>query len=89
MASELKGRAAVDFWVLTTAQFLIFCGFFSFFQFPVFIKSVGGGETAIGMMGGLGALASTVFIPWVADFVNRAERKRLMQIGIAVTALST
>lgn len=89
MSSELTGRERRDFWVLTTAQFLMFCGFFSFFQFPVFIKSVGGSETAIGVMGGLGALASTLFIPWIADFVNRTERKRLMQIGIGTTALST
>lgn len=89
MPSELKGRERRDFWVLTLAQFLMFCGFFSFFQFPVFIKAVGGSETAIGVMGGLGALASTALIPWIADVVNRTGRKRLMQVGITASALST
>jgi MFS family permease len=89
MSSQLKGRERRDFWLLTVAQFQVFCGFFSFFQFPVFIKAVGGSETAIGVMSGLGALASTAFIPWIADFVNRSERRRLMQVGIAATTAST
>jgi MFS family permease len=89
MSSELRGRERRDFWVLTLAQFLMFCGFFSFFQFPLFIKSVGGHETAIGVMGGLGAFAATLFIPWIADFVNSSERKRLMQIGMGITAVTT
>ncbi len=89
MSSELQGLARRDFWVLTLAQFSMFCGFFAFFQFPLFIKSVGGHETAIGVMGGVGAFASTLFIPWIADFVNRSARKRLMMLGMGVTAVTT
>lgn len=89
MSSDLRGLERRDFWVLTLAQFQMFCGFFAFFQFPLFIKAVGGHETAIGVMGGMGAFASTLFIPWIADFVNRSARKRLMMLGMGVTAVTT
>jgi MFS family permease len=89
MASQLLGAERRNFWVLTLAQFLAFCGFFAFFQFPLFIKAVGGGEMAIGVMGGLGALASTAFLPWTADLADRWDRRRLMLGGLGLLLAAT
>ena len=89
MASELTGRNLRDFWVLTSAQGLNYCGFFAFFQFPLFIKSLGGQEQDIGMMMGASAFAATLLIPWIAEFVNRADRRRIMLLGTACTLLTS
>src|SRR5574341_240015 len=89
MASQLLGAERRDFWVLTLGQFLVFCGFFAFFQFPLFIKAVGGGEAAIGVMGGMGALATTLFLPWTAALADRWDRRRLMLAGLTLLLAAT
>ena len=89
MTSQLQGLERRDFWVLTIGQFLAFCGFFAFFQFPLYIKAVGGGETAIGVMGGLGSLASTLFLPWTADLADRWDRRWLMLGGLGLVLATT
>ncbi len=89
MASELTGRDLRDFWVLTSAQGLNYCGFFAFFQFPLFIKSLGGHEQEIGLMMGASAFAATLLIPWIAEFVGRADRRRIMLVGTACTMLAS
>jgi MFS family permease len=89
MSARLTGAALRDFWVLTFAQALLFCGFFAFFQFPVFIQHVGGQEREIGIIMGAGAFASTLLIPWIAEFVNRGDRKRLMLGGMGLLAAAT
>ncbi len=89
MATQLVGRPRVDFWMLSFGQLLIFCGFFSFFQFPLYIKAVGGAEQEIGIMMGVQALASTLLLPWITAVVARAERKGLMLGGIALLELAT
>jgi MFS family permease len=89
MASQLSGRNRRDFWVLTSAQGLNYCGFFAFFQFPLFIKSLGGDELHIGLMMGASAFAATLLIPWIAEYVTRADRRRIMLAGTAATLLTS
>jgi MFS family permease len=89
MASELTGRDLRDFWVLTSAQGLNYCGFFAFFQFPLFIKSLGGHEQDIGLMMGASAAAATLLIPWISEFTTRSERRRIMLAGTAGTLLAS
>jgi MFS family permease len=85
MASQLAGRDLRDFWVLTTAQGLNYCGFFAFFQFPLFIQSLGGREREIGLMMGASAFAATLLIPWIAEIVSRTSRRPIMLTGTAAT----
>jgi MFS family permease len=89
MASELTGRELRDFWVLTSAQGLNYCGFFAFFQFPLFIKSLGGREQDIGLMMGASAVAATFLIPWIAELTTRSDRRAIMLIGTACTLLAS
>lgn len=89
MATQLRGREARDFWMLSFGQLLMFCGFFSFFQFPLYIKALGGEEEEIGLMMGLTALASTLLLPWINAIVDRVERKGLMLAGMALVEVAT
>jgi len=85
MASELTGRNRRDFWLLSIAQGLNYCGFYAFFQFPLFIKSLGGDERAIGLMMGASAFASTLLIPWLAELIAHANGRRVMLGGTIFT----
>jgi len=89
MASQLVGRERRDFWILTLGQFLMFVGYFSFFTFPIFIKSVGGGEVEIGITMGVLTLAAALFIPWLSALVEWVNLKRLLLVGLVVLALAT
>lgn len=75
--------------MLTSAQGLNYCGFFAFFQFPLFIKSLGGREQDIGIMMGASAVAATLLIPWISEFTTRSDRRRLMLVGTACTLLAS
>ncbi len=89
MTSEMTRENQRDFWVLTVGQFLLFCGFFTYFQFPLFIISLGGGEREIGIMMGVQTLASTILLPWVSPMMARANLKLVMLGGTALASLST
>lgn len=89
MSSQLTGRKLREFWVLTLGQFLLFCGFTMFFQFPLFIKELGGGEREIGLIMGLAIILPTVLLPWFAAMAGQWDRKRLMVFGAGLVALST
>ena len=89
MASQLVGTERREFWVLSLALFLVFCGFSTFFQFPLFIKAVGGSEREIGLIMGLSVGVSTLLLPWVASLVDQLNRKRLMLGGGALLAVSS
>lgn len=89
MASQLQGVKKRDFWFLTIGQFQLFCSFFMFFQFPLFIKAVGGGEREIGVVMGFSMLLPAVLLPVTASLVGRLERKRLMLIGASGLAVSS
>lgn len=89
MASEMTGDNLRNFWVLTAGQFLHFFGFFFFFQFPLFIQSVGGGEQAIGLMMGLQSLASTILLPWISPLMARTSLKSTILGGTALVCVTT
>lgn len=89
MASQLTGRALREFWLLTLGQFLLFCGFTMFFQFPLFIKSLGGGEREIGIIMGVATVLSTALLPWFATMAGQVDRKRLMELGAVLVAVSS
>ncbi|MCH9044783.1 MAG: MFS transporter [SAR324 cluster bacterium] len=89
MASQLLGRERRDFWMLSVGQLLIFCGFYAFFQFPLYIKALGGAEQAIGIIMGVTALAATLLMPWIIALVDRIERKALMLAGVCLVELAT
>lgn len=89
MASLLTGRSRVDFWILSFGQLLVFVGFFSFFQFPLYIKSLGGGEQAVGLIWGAGTISGAIFLPWITAMVERIDRKILMLTGLTVLMVST
>lgn len=89
MASLLTGRDRVDFWTLSFGQLLVFVGFFSFFQFPLYIKSLGGGEQTVGLIWGAGTISGAVFLPWITAMVERIDRKTLMLAGLTVLMAST
>jgi MFS family permease len=89
MASQLQGLERRDFWLLSFGQLLIFCGFFSFFQFPLYIKALGGGEEEIGWIMGVTGLASTLLLPWLTAVVQLMEVRRLMLAGIVLLELTT
>jgi len=89
MPSALAGPERREFWVATWGQFLVFAGFSMFFQFPVFIKVLGGTESRIGIIMGFTPIASTFLLPWVASVVDRANRKVLMMGGGGVLALGS
>lgn len=87
--SLLVGKERLDFWMLSFGQLLVFCGFFSFFQFPLFIKSLGGGEQRVGLIMGGGTLAATLLLPWVTAMADRIERKSMMLGGLILMMVST
>ncbi len=89
MATTMSRELRRDFWILTLGQFLLFCGYFSFFEFPLFIKSVGGGETEIGFMMGVQTLAATLVMPWISPQLGRFDLKRTMFIGTAMVCVAT
>ena len=89
MASLLTGRNRVDFWTLSFGQLLVFVGFFSFFQFPLYIKSLGGGEQTVGLIWGAGTISGAIFLPWITAMVERIDRKILMLAGLTVLMAST
>ena len=89
MASQLTGRALREFWLLTLGQFLLFCGFTMFFQFPLFIKSLGGGEREIGIIMGVATVLPTVLLPWFATMAGQVDRKRMMELGAVLVAVSS
>jgi len=89
MTSQMTREHQRDFWVLTVGQFLLFCGFFTYFQFPLFIKALGGAEREIGIMMGVQTLASTILLPWVSPMMARANLKLVMLGGTALAAVST
>lgn len=87
--SQLTGQERRDFWLLSLGQLLAFCGFFSFFQLPLYIKELGGGEMEIGLIMGMTSLASTLLVPWITAMVARVERRRLMLGGLMLVELTT
>ncbi|HKI99705.1 MAG TPA: MFS transporter [bacterium] len=89
MASQLVGPERRDFWLVSFGQMLVYCGFFAFFQFPLYIKSVGGSDEAVGLIMGLTSLASTLLLPWITALADRVERKGMMLGGIALVEVST
>jgi MFS family permease len=89
MASQLVGQERRDFWLVSTGQLLVFCGFFAFFQFPLYIKAVGGTELSVGIIMGVTSLAATFLLPWITAMSDRVERKGMMLAGIALVELAT
>ncbi|MDH4249202.1 MAG: MFS transporter, partial [Deltaproteobacteria bacterium] len=89
MPSALTGQERIDFWILSSGQFLLFCGFFSFFQFPLYIQHQGGDEVQIGVIMGVTSLASTLLLPWIIALVDRVERRRVMLIGMILMEAAT
>jgi MFS family permease len=89
MASQLVGQERRDFWLVSVGQLLVFCGFFAFFQFPLYIKSVGGTEQAVGVIMGATSLASALLLPWITAMSDRVERRGMMLSGIALVELAT
>jgi MFS family permease len=89
MASQLTGVERRDFWLLCFGQLLTFCGFFAFFQFPLYIKAVGGTEESVGVIMGVTSLASTLLLPWITAMSDRMERRAMMLGGIVLVELST
>ena len=85
----MTGTAKRDFWMLSCGQLLVLSGFFSFFQFPLYIKDLGGGEQAVGIIMAMGTLASGLFLPWITATADRIERRTLMLAGICVQMAAT
>ncbi|HEX9844683.1 MAG TPA: MFS transporter, partial [bacterium] len=89
MSTLMSRELRRDFWVLTLGQFLLFCGYFTFFQFPLFIQSLGGGEAQIGLMMGVQTVAATLVMPWVAPQLGRYNLKRTMAGGTLMVIVAT
>ena len=89
MSTLMSPELRRDFWVLTLGQFLLFCGYFTFFQFPLYIQSLGGGEAQIGLMMGVQTVAATLVMPWVAPQLGRMNLKRTMGIGTLMVIVAT
>ena len=87
--SQLTGRKRRDFWLLSLGQLLAFCGFFSFFQFPLYIKELGGGEQEIGIIMGMQSMFPTLLVPWITAVVARFERRMLMLGGLMLVEITT
>ncbi len=80
LRTAFEPQAFVDFWTLSLGQFLVFVGFFAFFQFPLYIKDLGGGEKEVGLIMGVISLASALLIPWITGIVERTERVHVSRV---------
>lgn len=64
--------------------------FTSFFLLPLFIKSLGGDESDIGIIMGVGGLSSIIVIPFTGSLIDRFGRKQFLGYGnliVTVVAL--
>ncbi len=78
-----------NFWILCASQLLTLSGFFSIFQFPLYIQHLGGGKQEIGILMGAMTIASAGFAPWITQAVSKFERRRMMYFGAFLLSIST
>ena len=71
------------------AQFALFCSFFMLFQFPLYIKLLGGSERAIGWMMASQTLIATLAIPFLGPRSDSIALHPMMRWGILITCGST
>ncbi len=69
------------FWTLFAANLATMSSFAAFFLFPLFITEHGGGESEIGLLMGVFALAATLCRPWIAEMIDHYGRRRMHRIG--------
>jgi len=89
MKTSLRGTELRDFWILSFGHLSAYCGFFGFFQFSLYLKTLGTGEGPIGLVMGAGTVAGIFAMPWIIASVRIMERKALMLWGIVLMAIST
>jgi len=89
MATTMSAEERLDFWRLVAGQFLIYSGFFAFFQFPLFIKSMGGDEGTIGLIMGISSLAAALMMPIQGPLMERTALKPLVTGGNLLLIVTT
>jgi MFS family permease len=70
-------------WLLA-ANLCMWIGVGSFFLFPLFILSVGGTKTDIGILVGVMPLVCILARPWASEMVDRAGRRAVLASGCAL-----
>lgn len=89
MNTNLRGTELRDFWILSFGHLSAYCGFFGFFQYSLYLKTLGIGEGSIGLVMGAGTVAGIFAMPWIIATVRLMERKAIMLWGIVLMAVST
>ena len=89
MISGLDKTESKNFYLITIANFFLFCNFSSFFLLPLFIKELGGNEANIGFIMGSFGVTSLGSIPIVAFLIDKYGRRSFMLFGAIVMFLSS
>lgn len=78
-----------NFWLVTAGNFFFHLTFTSFFLLPLYIHSLGGDETEIGLIMGCFGLTAMFIIPWAGRLMDRYGRKRFLLYGILLMLASS
>ncbi len=63
------------------ANFAFFMNFASFFLLPLFVKELGGKETAVGWTMGSAGVATLLSLPLIGRMIDRVSRRRMFLLG--------
>ncbi|HEX7407341.1 MAG TPA: MFS transporter, partial [Candidatus Binatia bacterium] len=74
---------------VTVVNFFFFLNFASFFLLPLYVKALGGTEATVGVVMGVGGMATLLALPVVAVMIDRVGRRRFLMLGtIGMTVAS-
>ena len=77
------------FIVMTVAMLVLFTGFYLLLPtMPLYIKSLGGTESQVGLVAGVFTLTAVVFRPIVGGLLDRYGRRPFMIAGLLLFVLS-
>lgn len=75
-----------DFCLIWLTNFLLFAGFLILVPtLPLYVYALGGGSVAVGIVGGVFAIASVIVRPIAGRFLDQGSRKNIFILGIFIS----
>lgn len=88
MENKKQSLWTKDFITITVINLLLFCGFQMLLPtLPLFAKSLGGSDTALGWIVGSATIASLIIRPVAGVILDKIGRKGILTAGVFIMIL--
>jgi MFS family permease len=85
----MPARLPRDFYLVTTANFVFFLNFASFFLLPLHLTALGATERTVGYVMGTAGFAGLCVLPFLGVLLDRVNRRMFVTAGALTMALAS